>query len=633
MRRVAYRIALLAVVLIAALAPNEGGAQAPSDCYPETGFCISNPALREYFRLRGGVRTFGYPVSRELTLLGFRVQLFQGHVLQVQPDGRVTTMNLLQEGLMPATLINGSTFPAPDPALIAATPKVDDPEYAARIVEFAGRQAPNDWGGRPVRFFDTFVGTVDLATAFPNGGGSPSLLPLLNLEIWGAPTSRPMTDPVNPNFVYQRFQRGIMHYRQDCGCTERILLGDWFRSVITGQGLPDDLAREMTGGRFLRQYRPGAPGALARPAELPRTDLADAFAPEEPTSGAAPPPEGRPLGTEQPRSEFVYGVMLANPLETADLAGAAGFTHMWSYVPWSNVEPSKGTFAFNTRDPWGQTTANDLTNGLIAARRANLKLVLRLAGPPAWAGGAVYRLDPVDVEDYAYAAVAHGRGTIEYLQVFNELNLPFEWGTTPTDPAAYVQILAAARRGAKRADPRVQVIAAPAAPRTGGLLGTMEDVDWVDGLYRAGGKGHFDFLGVHTYLGNFPPEVDPSCAPMCFRSMERVRAIMEKHGDGDTQAFITEIGALEQTQNDLREMEWMELPPATRAQRLVRALQLARTDYPWIAGAMVFNLDAATVPWHPPTSPEHWFSLLNPDKSPRPAYAMVQRARRSGTLP
>jgi hypothetical protein len=118
---------------------------------------------------------------------------------------------------------------------------------------------------------------VDLATAFPGGGGSASLLPLLNLEIWGVPTSRPQADPSNAGFIYQRFQRSIMHYQTSCRCTERILLADWFRTVITGQGLPGDLAADMALSPFYLQYDNNQANGVARPAQLPNTDMRFAF--------------------------------------------------------------------------------------------------------------------------------------------------------------------------------------------------------------------------------------------------------------------------------------------------------------------------------------------------------------------
>jgi hypothetical protein len=47
----------------------------------------------------------------------------------------------------------------------------------------------------------------------------------------------------------------------------------------------------------------------------------------------------------------------------------------------------------------------------------------------------------------------------------------------------------------------------------------------------------------------------------------------------------------------------------------------------------MFNLDQPRVGYIPPTSEQHWFSLLNPDKSPRQAFIAIRDARQSGTLP
>jgi hypothetical protein len=114
---------------------------------------------------------------------------------------------------------------------------------------------------------------------------------LLNLEIWGLPTSNPAADPGNGGFVYQRFQRGIMHYRAEVPVTEGILVGEYLKSVITARNLPTDLATDMQGSRFYGQYSPGAPGWTARPADLPNTDMNGAF---EPGTGAVTQPTPQP---------------------------------------------------------------------------------------------------------------------------------------------------------------------------------------------------------------------------------------------------------------------------------------------------------------------------------------------------
>ncbi|HLZ28651.1 MAG TPA: hypothetical protein VKV73_15160 [Chloroflexota bacterium] len=324
---------------------------------------------------------------------------------------------------------------------------------------------------------------------------------------------------------------------------------------------------------------------------------------------------------------FAYGVILT-ALDNAPRARAGGFTLMSAYVAWAAVEPSRGQFVFEQHDQWGRTAANDLSNVLDAARANGLKVGLRLDQPPAWAGGAVYRLDPADVEDYVYHVLRFAGGSIAYVEVFNEMNLPLEWGATPVDPAAYARILAGAYRGAKRADPNVTVVSAAPSQRTGGRGGTMEDVDWLNGLYDAGGAAAFDALGVHAYLGNFDPATDPACTPMCFRDVELYRDVMLQHGDDAKPGVITEFGVLEQTPIDLGQYAWMELPADVRASYLVEALHMANTQYPWLIGATVFNLDYATGGSVPNTSERYWFSLL-----PTLAYTKLKEARASGYLP
>lgn len=333
--------------------------------------------------------------------------------------------------------------------------------------------------------------------------------------------------------------------------------------------------------------------------------------------------------TPAPRT-FSYGTILTS-LDDARLAHDGGFNVMSAYVAWSSVEPTRGQYIFEQHDQWGQTSANDLTNVINAARSNNLKVGLRLDAPPSWAGDAVYKLDPADVEDYVYHAVRYAAGSIAYVEVFNEMNLPLEWGTSPVDPAAYARILAGAYRGAHRADPNAVVVSAAPSQRTGGLGGTMEDVDWLNGLYDAGGTAYFDALGVHAYIGNSDPGTDPSCTPMCFRDIDLYRGVMEQRGDTAKRGIITEFGALEQTSNDLGQYAWMELPSDLRAQYLVSALHLAATQYTWLMGATVFNLDYAA--YMPSSSERPWFSLLNPDKTPRLAYTMIQQARANGFLP
>src|SRR4029079_7453786 len=146
-------------VLVAAAAPLAPGAAAQAAdarFFTETSFRIDNDAFWDFFQHRGGVRTFGYPVSRQFKLDGFPVQIFQREVMQLWPDGGVHTLNLLDGGTLAFTRINGSTFPAPDPSVISATPTPADPDYASKISKFVRDQAPNTFAGEPVNFGQTF---------------------------------------------------------------------------------------------------------------------------------------------------------------------------------------------------------------------------------------------------------------------------------------------------------------------------------------------------------------------------------------------------------------------------------------------------------------------------------------------
>jgi hypothetical protein len=251
---------------------------APRDAryFSPTGFRIDDDRIWEYFQIRGGVKSFGYPTSRTFTFLGYTTQFFQRHIVQVGPEGP-RLMNLLDPELMPYTKINTSTFPAYDPNVAHQAPPVSSPGYDRAIVDFVRQYAPDEHEGQPVRFFQTFASQVSLATAFPHGGGNPDLLPGVNLELAGAVTSPPFTDPNNPNFIYQRFQRVILHYDATSGVTQPVLLADYFKAILTGESLPTDLAEQASGSRFFMQYNSAMPLGLNRPAQLPGTDMLFAF--------------------------------------------------------------------------------------------------------------------------------------------------------------------------------------------------------------------------------------------------------------------------------------------------------------------------------------------------------------------
>lgn len=266
--------------------------------FAATGYRVSQPALLAYFQHRGGVGTFGYPISSDFLLLGDRVQLFQRQVLELRPDGSVGPLKLLDSDLLPVSRFDGLVLPPTDPELLASAPSADDPDYLSRALDFVDSNVPDQWNGQAVNFHSTFAGTVTCADAFAaDEACDPSLLPAFALEVWGLPTSQPMADPDNPDFTYQRFERGVMHYASSTGLTQGLLLGDWFKRVLLGSRVSPDAQTQLQGSPFLAQYAPNLPLGLARPAALPDTSLASAFSSDTLTAAqVATPTEFLPPG-------------------------------------------------------------------------------------------------------------------------------------------------------------------------------------------------------------------------------------------------------------------------------------------------------------------------------------------------
>ena len=307
----------MAFMLLATAATGSvGGNTHDVGFFPETGFGVWNQKVRAYFNSRGGVETFGYPISNVFTLYGFDVQLFQRQGIQIGPSGSPRGLNILQSPYLDYRRFGGLTIPAIDAGLAAAAPRVGAPGYADAVRSFVREHVPDAWQEQSVGFLREF-----LAAAPPD---TPThLRELAALEIWGLPLSRPIPDPANDGFVYQRFQRGVMHYSTATGATGGLLLGDHLKSLITGNGLSASLAAAASANPLLRQYAPGLPLDSQRPAASPGTDLTHAFRPTIDTATWPPPGDTR------------YGVIALHQHATGSVRNVLARTGARSYLDYS----------------------------------------------------------------------------------------------------------------------------------------------------------------------------------------------------------------------------------------------------------------------------------------------------------
>ena len=301
------------------LVPDAGRPDVPvrsGPMFPETGFAVADGPIGSYFAARGGARTFGPPISNPFPLLGSTVQLFRNHMLKVDTNGTVTTVDLFGMDAIPFRNVGGVIVPETDPFLIATAPVPGAPDYASRAQAFIQETAPDQWESLPVGFYQAFLGTVRIEDAFPAGGGEAGLLPLFSQEIWGVPTSRAVRDALNPDAVVQRWERGVMLWNRSNGTVSTLPLGEAFKSLLTGEGLTPERIASSSSSQFLLQYMPTAPGGVARPQDLPNTVLAGAFgglpananaiqvaeadATPTATPTTGPPPPGAPGGPPPP---------------------------------------------------------------------------------------------------------------------------------------------------------------------------------------------------------------------------------------------------------------------------------------------------------------------------------------------
>jgi N-acetylmuramoyl-L-alanine amidase len=71
-----------------------------------------------------------------------------------------------------------------------------------------------------------------------------------------------------------------MHHDRELDRTQGILLADYFKAILMGEHLPDDLAAEAKSSPYFSQYNPLKAKWTDRPNQLANTDLTRAFEPE-----------------------------------------------------------------------------------------------------------------------------------------------------------------------------------------------------------------------------------------------------------------------------------------------------------------------------------------------------------------
>lgn len=340
-----------------------------------------------------------------------------------------------------------------------------------------------------------------------------------------------------------------------------------------------------------------------------------------------------------PRPHLGYGAFVAS-LGNLNMVNDLGFGWFAHPLFWSGAEETN-----NNYEP-----AN-LNNIIDEAQSNNLRLILRVSdapgwawdmgNPPQWAG---------EFGDFMAWVAQHVKSRAPDLEVayviWNEPNLPNEWGGRAPQSSWMVALLEAAYDRIKAVDLDAVVIAAGMATTGGSFSGcgvnistievgvsaaytqkllaaeAVNDLQFICGIYQNGGKAYFDALGTHPYGFAYEPERDPSSANgLAFRRAEQQRAIMEAQEDSDKQMWAIEFGWFvnncpgEDCSGPWGDRIWQLVSKSTQADYLVRAYDYAFQNWPWMGVMTFFNLDFNIVGWYQCCDPIRGYGIAN-----NPAY-------------
>lgn len=323
--------------------------------------------------------------------------------------------------------------------------------------------------------------------------------------------------------------------------------------------------------------------------------------------------------------DYVIGINAAlenedeeNLYRSISLIRGGGYRWVRQAFPWREIEQVKGTYDWQK---WDRLVS--------AYTNAGLNVVARLDQPPHWSrndNNWVNRPPDAfkDYADFVAAFVAHYRGKIDYVQIWDEPNIFPNWGNRPVDPAEYVELLKAAYAAAKAANPDVKVLTAGLAPNSEQGGRNMADTLFLEAMYSHGAKDYFDILAAKPYgLWNPPDDrrIDDSVAN--FSRVVRLRETMVAHGDDDKPVWAVEFGWNSLPQDWKGEPTvWGRVTEEEQAIYTRKAIERARKEWPWLRVMLVQGFG----PRYAPSNPLYGFSVVDDAFRPRPVYFTLQEA-------
>ncbi len=572
MMRVALALVVVATMVIPALSDTADAQYHPNydlrfpEYFDETGFWVQGP-FREYWEMHGGLNIFGYPITGVFLDDGLYKQYFERAIFEYHPEHAGTEYEVLLQRLG-AIRTEGRMNEEP------FLPLDVQPDENCDVHEPTGHRL-----------------CFGFRAYWHNNGGLSNFGYAISEEF----EERNQMPPAGDGEIHtvQYFERTRFEWHPEYRGTQyEFLLGLLGSEYLAANGAPDS--------------------ALVRqPKDLP---------PADPTTGLRHGP-----GVGYGFNILWHGDDQSQGFhqQTMDKVNEAGFTWIRFQIGWRNAEPEPGNYQFSHIDR--------LVN---IARANNVRVMASVLKAPSWAtedGGDGLPSDAAAYGEFMRRLAEHFDGRIDAYEIWNEQNLAFETGGY-VDLPHYVEVLKAGHTAIKSADPDAIVVFGGLTP-TGITDPTIaiDDVTYLQEFYAYNGgeaKQYYDVVGTHPGSACNAPDTSWPNNPGCeqgwrdhnshyFRRVEEIRAVMVANGEAHKQVWLTEFGWASSTTPGPGQEFAAFVSEQEQAEYIVRAYEIAKTEWPWMGIMFLWNLQFAV------DNPEEmmgFWSVVNPDWSHRPAF-------------
>ncbi len=275
--------------------------------------------------------------------------------------------------------------------------------------------------------------------------------------------------------------------------------------------------------------------------------------------------------------------------------------------PWALIEPQRGQLDWSRWD-----------YAVEAASRRGMRVLALLDTTPEWArpAGSPLHTPPTELSDfgaYAHALAQRYGAQIDAYQIWDEPNLAAHWGNRYVEPLLYAHLLREAAITIRAADPGAIIVTAALAPTVERGPLNLNEMDFLEQLYRANAAQWFDVVAAEPYGFRAAPNEPATGDQLNFARVTLLRQVMTRHSDHNKAIWLTSFGwsALPaEWPGDAS--PWPDVPPEEQERYTSQAITFARAHWPWLGPMMFPAWDAHQLA---PDDPRRGLALVDGERS------------------